>query len=106
MDRMTERGITVRCQTVLQQGVNDDPTTMQWLVRRLSHASERETGRLLLYSEPLRTPDEVQPARWQVASARKTITAAAWGAAAANSVARQSRGLLTWAIWSIRTKPT
>ena len=37
MDRMTERGITVRCQTVLQHGVNDDPATMQLLVRRLSY---------------------------------------------------------------------
>jgi lysine 2,3-aminomutase len=37
MNRMTERGITVRCQTVLQRGVNDDPTTMQLLVRRLSY---------------------------------------------------------------------
>jgi len=37
MDRMTERGITVRCQTVLQSGVNDDPATMQLLVRRLSY---------------------------------------------------------------------
>jgi lysine 2,3-aminomutase len=37
MDRMTERGITVRCQTVLQRGVNDDPATMQRLVRRLSY---------------------------------------------------------------------
>ena len=37
MGRMTERGITVRCQTVLQHGVNDDPTTMQLLVRRLSY---------------------------------------------------------------------
>jgi lysine 2,3-aminomutase len=37
MDRMTERGITVRCQTVLQQGVNDDPAAMQLLVRRLSY---------------------------------------------------------------------
>src|SRR5947207_6338921 len=37
MDRMTERGITVRCQTVLQHGVNDNPATMQLLVRRLSH---------------------------------------------------------------------
>jgi lysine 2,3-aminomutase len=36
MDRLTERGITVRCQTVLQNGVNDDPATMQLLVRRLS----------------------------------------------------------------------
>ncbi len=37
MDRLTERGITVRCQTVLQSGVNDDPATMQRLVRRLSY---------------------------------------------------------------------
>ncbi len=37
MGRMTERGITVRCQTVLQRGVNDNPTTMQLLVRRLSY---------------------------------------------------------------------
>jgi lysine 2,3-aminomutase len=35
MDRLTERGITVRCQTVLQNGVNDDLATMQLLVRRL-----------------------------------------------------------------------
>ncbi len=35
MDRLTERGVTVRCQTVLQSGVNDDPATMQRLVRRL-----------------------------------------------------------------------
>ena len=37
MDRLTERGITVRCQTVLQHGVNDSPATMQLLVRRLSY---------------------------------------------------------------------
>jgi len=37
MDRLTERGITVRCQTVLQHGVNDEPATMQLLVRRLSY---------------------------------------------------------------------
>ncbi|HTG43866.1 MAG TPA: KamA family radical SAM protein [Verrucomicrobiae bacterium] len=37
MGKMTERGITVRCQTVLQRGVNDNPTTMQLLVRRLSY---------------------------------------------------------------------
>jgi lysine 2,3-aminomutase len=36
LNLMTERGITVRCQTVLQQGVNDTPATMQLLVRRLS----------------------------------------------------------------------
>ena len=37
MNRITERGITVRCQTVLQHGVNDDPATMQLLIRRLSY---------------------------------------------------------------------
>jgi lysine 2,3-aminomutase len=35
MNSLTERGITVRSQTVLQRGVNDDPATMQLLVRRL-----------------------------------------------------------------------
>jgi len=39
MDRLAERGITVRCQTVLQHGVNDRPATMQLLVRRLSHVN-------------------------------------------------------------------
>jgi len=39
MDRMTERGITVRCQTVLQNGVNDTAETMQLLVRRLSYVN-------------------------------------------------------------------
>jgi lysine 2,3-aminomutase len=37
MDRLTERGIPVRSQTVLQQGVNDRPATMQLLVRRLGY---------------------------------------------------------------------
>jgi lysine 2,3-aminomutase len=37
MGVLTERGITVRSQTVLQHGVNDDPATMQLLVRRLSY---------------------------------------------------------------------
>ncbi|HEV8542329.1 MAG TPA: KamA family radical SAM protein, partial [Verrucomicrobiae bacterium] len=37
MNRLTERGITVRCQTVLQNGVNDNAATMQLLVRRLSY---------------------------------------------------------------------
>ncbi len=37
LDLFAERGITVRCQTVLQSGVNDDPATMQQLVRRLSY---------------------------------------------------------------------
>jgi lysine 2,3-aminomutase len=37
LDRMVERGIHVRCQTVLQRTVNDTPATMQLLVRRLSY---------------------------------------------------------------------
>lgn len=37
LGRLTERGITVRCQTVLQNRVNDDPATMQLLVRRLGY---------------------------------------------------------------------
>jgi lysine 2,3-aminomutase len=37
LDRLTERAITVRCQTVLQHGVNDQYATMQMLVRRLSY---------------------------------------------------------------------
>lgn len=37
LDRLTERGITVRCQTVLQNRVNDSPAIMQLLVRRLSY---------------------------------------------------------------------
>jgi lysine 2,3-aminomutase len=36
MNLLTERGVTVRCQTVLQSGVNDRSETMQLLVRRLS----------------------------------------------------------------------
>ena len=39
MNLLTERGITVRCQTVLQNGVNDDAVTMQLLVRRLSYVN-------------------------------------------------------------------
>jgi lysine 2,3-aminomutase len=39
MDVLTERGIMVRCQSVLQHGVNDDPATMQLLVRRLSYVN-------------------------------------------------------------------
>jgi len=35
-DRLVERGVTLRCQTVLQNGVNDSIPTMQLLVRRLS----------------------------------------------------------------------
>jgi lysine 2,3-aminomutase len=37
LNRFTERGITVRCQTVLQRGVNDNAETMQLLVRRLGY---------------------------------------------------------------------
>ena len=37
LGRMIERGILVRCQTVLQRTVNDTPETMQLLVRRLSY---------------------------------------------------------------------
>jgi lysine 2,3-aminomutase len=39
MNRLVERGIHVRCQTVLQRTVNDDPATMQLLVRRLSYVN-------------------------------------------------------------------
>jgi len=37
IDRLVERGVFVRCQTVLQRTVNDAPETMQRLVRRLSY---------------------------------------------------------------------
>jgi lysine 2,3-aminomutase len=37
MARLTERGVLVRCQTVLQRGVNDLPETMQLHVRRLGY---------------------------------------------------------------------
>ena len=37
MGLLTERGIHVRCQTVLQRTVNDTPATMTLLVRRLSY---------------------------------------------------------------------
>jgi lysine 2,3-aminomutase len=36
LDLLMEQGVTVRNQTVLQRGVNDDAATMQLLVRRLS----------------------------------------------------------------------
>ncbi len=39
MDRLMERGITVRNQTVLQRGVNDSPETMTLLVKRLGHVN-------------------------------------------------------------------
>ncbi|MDB6171717.1 MAG: L-lysine 2,3-aminomutase [Chthoniobacteraceae bacterium] len=37
MNRMTERGIVVRCQSVLQRTVNTEPSIMQLHVRRLSY---------------------------------------------------------------------
>jgi lysine 2,3-aminomutase len=39
MDRLFERGITVRNQTVLQRGVNDEVATMRLLVKRLSYVN-------------------------------------------------------------------
>jgi lysine 2,3-aminomutase len=39
MDRLMERGIFVRNQSVLQRGVNDSPETMTLLVRRLGHVN-------------------------------------------------------------------
>ena len=36
-DRLAEHGVFIRCQTVLQHGVNDDPKTLELLVRRLSY---------------------------------------------------------------------
>ncbi len=39
MAMLFERGITVRNQSVLQAGVNDDPDTMRTLVKRLSHVN-------------------------------------------------------------------
>ena len=39
MDKLVERGITVRNQTVLQRGVNDSADTMALLVRRLSYVN-------------------------------------------------------------------
>ncbi len=37
MNKLMERGITVRNQSVLQRGVNDSPETMTLLVKRLGH---------------------------------------------------------------------
>jgi len=39
MNRLFERGITVRNQSVLQRGVNDSATTMQLLVKRLGYVN-------------------------------------------------------------------
>ena len=38
-NRLVERGIFIRCQTVLQRRVNDTPEKMQLLVRRLSYVN-------------------------------------------------------------------
>ncbi|MFH0901759.1 MAG: KamA family radical SAM protein [Pseudomonadota bacterium] len=40
-NRLFERGILVRNQTVLQRGVNDDPTVLTTLVKRLSYINVR-----------------------------------------------------------------
>ncbi len=37
MDRLFSAGVTVRNQSVLQRGVNDDPETMRLLIKRLSY---------------------------------------------------------------------
>ena len=39
MNKLFERGITVRNQSVLQRGVNDTPETMKLLVKRLGHVN-------------------------------------------------------------------
>src|SRR5262249_12517190 len=39
MNKLMERGITVRNQSVLQRGVNDAPETMTLLVKRLGHVN-------------------------------------------------------------------
>jgi lysine 2,3-aminomutase len=39
MDKLMERGVTVRNQSVLQRGVNDTPETMTLLVKRLGHVN-------------------------------------------------------------------
>jgi lysine 2,3-aminomutase len=39
MNKLMERGITVRNQSVLQRGVNDSPETMTMLVKRLGHVN-------------------------------------------------------------------
>jgi lysine 2,3-aminomutase len=39
LDLLAERGVVVRNQSVLQRGVNDEPATMQLLVKRLGHVN-------------------------------------------------------------------
>jgi len=60
LGRMTERGIHVRCQTVLQRGVNDTADAMTLLVRRLSfinvHAYYVYVHDMVPGVEDLRTP--------------------------------------------------
>ncbi|MEQ1861963.1 MAG: KamA family radical SAM protein [Chthoniobacteraceae bacterium] len=60
MDRLVERGIHVRNQTVLQRTVNDTPATMQLLVKRLSHVNVHPyyvyTHDMVPGVEDLRTP--------------------------------------------------
>ena len=41
MNKLFERGITVRNQTVLQRAVNDDVATMKLLIKRLGHVNVR-----------------------------------------------------------------
>lgn len=57
---LTERGILVRCQTVLQRTVNDSPETMQRLVKRLGHINVHPyyvyTHDMVPGVEDLRTP--------------------------------------------------
>src|SRR5207237_10280009 len=52
-------------------------------------------GAYFLYYDPLRTLNEAQQQRWQVASERKKIIDAALDAVAAKPVPRQSRELLS-----------
>jgi lysine 2,3-aminomutase len=60
MNRLVERGIHVRNQTVLQRTVNDEPATMQLLVRRLSYVNVHPyyvyTHDMVPGVEDLRTP--------------------------------------------------
>lgn len=66
LGRMTERGIHVRCQTVLQRGVNDTADAMTLLVRRLSfinvHAYYVYVHDMVPGVEDLRTPLHVAQA--------------------------------------------
>lgn len=63
MNRLVERGIHVRNQTVLQRTVNDSPAMMQLLVKRLSYVNVHPyyvyTHDMVPGVEDLRTPLEV-----------------------------------------------